>query len=62
MVAIFSDVVLLSNSLGCRVKAINLARLLHRYYLQKCKTIKIKKNTNHTKYEKPNVTSQLHVF
>ena len=48
---------------GCKGDTIKL--ILHyndRYYLQNCKAITFEKIANHTKYEKPNVPSHLHIF
>ena len=36
--------------------------LYDRYYLQNCKAITFAKIANRTKYEKPNVSSRLHIF
>ena len=48
---------------GCKGDTIKLIPHYNdRYYLQNCKAITFEKIANHTKYEKPNVPSHLHIF
>ena len=60
-VAIFSDVILVSNYYSCKGEAINLIPH-YRYHLQNCKAITFRKIINHIKYKEPNVPSHLHIF
>ena len=46
---------------GCNGEATNTI-LRDRYHLQNCKAITFEKIANHTKYEKRNVPSHLHIF